>query len=136
MKINLKNIALAFGFFSFSVISNLANADENYGCRAVLCFAGGKGVSECISTINQVRKDLARGKGFPHCSFVGEDNKQTNIVQQSGVWTRNLGRDNNVCPDGTITDWYKKKNFKCNAITVTFKGANQDGSDLTQEINW
>ncbi|QIT19991.1 hypothetical protein [Acinetobacter pittii] len=124
------------GLLPLLAFSNLSYADD-FGCKAVLCFAGGKGLSECASTILEVKKRLAKGKGFPHCSFVKADGSYgDNVVSQSNVWTRNLGRDNNVCPDGTITDWYKKKNFKCNAITVTFKGANQDGSDLTQEINW
>ncbi|EXS49364.1 hypothetical protein J659_4171 [Acinetobacter baumannii 1406589] len=91
---------------------------------------------ECADTVKQVKKDLARGRGFPHCTFVGDDGKQSNMVDQSGVWTRNLGKYNNVCPDGTITSWYKKKNFKCNAINVTFKGAAEDGSDISKEINW
>lgn len=55
-------------------VSALASAkDENYGCRAFMCFAGGLNISECQSTINDVKKDLAKGKGFPHCSFVSNN---------------------------------------------------------------
>lgn len=51
----------------------IAAKDENYGCRAFMCFAGGLNVSECQSTISDVKKDLAKGKGFPHCSFVSSN---------------------------------------------------------------
>ena len=39
----------------------VAAKDENYGCRAFMCFAGGLNVSECQSTISDVKKDLAKG---------------------------------------------------------------------------
>lgn len=135
MNKNLKNIVLGFGLVSLGGLSMVTHADENYGCRAMLCFAGGLGESECQDTIKKVRKDLAKGRGFPHCSFVEDNGKKTDLVQQSHKWTRNLGRNNNICPDGTQTGWWKK-GFKCNAITVTFKGANEDGSDMVKEINW
>ncbi|MDV7561107.1 hypothetical protein R4576_18075 [Acinetobacter baumannii] len=44
---------------------------SDYGCEALLCFSGGKGISECQPTINKVLKDLSRGKSFPHCDMAG-----------------------------------------------------------------
>ena len=67
----LKNFFLGLALVG---ISSLASAqDENYGCRAFMCFAGGLDISECQSTINDVKKDLAKGRGFPHCSFVNSN---------------------------------------------------------------
>lgn len=54
--------------FSGTVATSAIASD--YGCEALLCFAGGKNVSECQPTIKRVLKDLAKGKGFPHCSMV------------------------------------------------------------------
>ena len=122
------------GFMGLTTTTT-SHADD-FGCKAVLCFAGGKGVSECQDTIREVKKRLAKGKGFPHCSFVNDNGSTTDMVSQSNVWTRKLGKRNNICPDGTKTSWYKDKNFRCKAISVTFKGVNEDGSDQTQEINW
>ncbi|MBE9401730.1 hypothetical protein IQR32_10330 [Acinetobacter albensis] len=61
---------LILGLTLVSVSALVAAKDENYGCRAFMCFAGGLNISECQSTISDVKKDLAKGKGFPHCSFV------------------------------------------------------------------
>lgn len=108
---------------------------SDLGCKAVLCFAGGKGLSECASTISEVKKRLAKGKSFPSCSFVNDNGQTNNLVKQTGVFTRPIGKTN-VCPDGTKTSWYKNGSFRCSAIIVTFKGINEDGSDRVQEINW
>ena len=56
-----------------SISALVAAKDENYGCRAFMCFVGGLNISECQSTIRDVKKDLAKGKSFPHCSFVSND---------------------------------------------------------------
>lgn len=130
-----KNIFLGGGLVVMATLSTVAKADD-FGCKAVLCFAGGKGLSECASTISEVKKRLAKGKGFPSCSFVDANGSQSDLVKQTGKFTRKLGRRNNVCPDGTVTNWYKDRNYKCNAITVTFKGINEDGTDKVMEINW
>ncbi|MEO4090775.1 hypothetical protein ABH307_00620 [Acinetobacter pittii] len=53
-------------------VTSVSYADD-YGCQALLCFAGGKNVSECQPTINKVLKDLARGKSFPHCQMANEN---------------------------------------------------------------
>lgn len=46
------------------------NFTNDEGCKAALCWAGGNGVSECVSSIAKVQKRLARGKGFPTCNGV------------------------------------------------------------------
>ena len=47
-----------------SISALVAAKDENYGCRAFMCFVGGLNISECQSTIRDVKKDLAKGKTF------------------------------------------------------------------------
>lgn len=133
----MRKLKLALLLVPAMAASTAVFADENYGCRALLCFAGGSGLSECASTISKVKRDLAKGKGFPHCSFINEDGSKTDLVKQTGTYTNNLGKANNKCPDGSTTSWWRKgKGWACNEIKVTFKGANSDGSDMTKIINW
>ncbi len=40
---------------------------SDFGCEAVLCFAGGMHEPACQKTIRKVIKRLARGKSFPIC---------------------------------------------------------------------
>lgn len=138
MKSKLINQALLPMVFSVAALSSsVALADDNYGCQALLCFAGGKGVAECASTIRQVTRDLAKGKGFPHCSFVSPGGSNPGDYNTSGVFTRWLGKNNNVCPDGeTRGQWKSGKGFRCQAMILTIKGATEDGSDVVREINW
>lgn len=138
MKSKLINRALLPMVFSVAALSSsVALADDNYGCQALLCFAGGKGVAECASTIRQVTRDLAKGKGFPHCSFVSPGGSNPGDYNTSGVFTRWLGKNNNVCPDGeTRGQWKSGKGFRCQAMILTIKGAAEDGSDVVREINW
>lgn len=43
---------------------------SDYGCRVLLCLAAvGSAPSECSPTLDQLWKDLAKGKGFPSCSM-------------------------------------------------------------------
>lgn len=139
LKINevemIKLIVISF-IAALPLFSASAKADENFGCRAVLCFAGGKGLSECASTISEVKKRLARGKGFPHCSF-SDANGKKDLVKQTDAFTRRIGKSTNICPDGTKTNWYKNDGgYRCGAVIVTLKGVNPDGSDQVHEINW
>lgn len=60
-------IKLAVGVIALS--ASASTFAEDFGCKALLCFAGGKNVSECQSTIKKVVKDMARGKSFPHCTM-------------------------------------------------------------------
>lgn len=70
-------IKLAVGILALS--ASASTFAEDFGCKALLCFAGGKNVSECQSTINKVVKDMARGKSFPHCTMSGDVN-QNDII--------------------------------------------------------
>lgn len=86
------------GFTTFLGLPVIASASD-FGCQALLCFAGGKGVSECQPTIKKVLKDLAKGKSFPSCTFVGSNgNEQVN----SGVSVNRFTERSNsrVCRDG------------------------------------
>jgi hypothetical protein len=76
------------------VVSESANASD-YGCKALLCFAGGQGVAECQSTIAQVYKDLAKGRGFPSCDLSDGNNSNQNYAKLVQVphW--------DSCPTGT-----------------------------------
>lgn len=65
-----KKLLLSSVLIGGASLSSIAMADD-FGCKAVLCFAGGQGLAECASTIAEVKKRLAKGKGFPHCSFIG-----------------------------------------------------------------
>ena len=69
-KTMIKNNLILLATLSLASIPTLTNASD-FGCKALLCFAGGKGVAECQDTIKKVIRDMAKGKGFPHCSMVG-----------------------------------------------------------------
>lgn len=64
---------------SLLVLPVVASASD-YGCEALLCFAGGKNVAECQGTINKVLKDLARGKSFPSCTMAGNGSSPINVI--------------------------------------------------------
>lgn len=43
---------------------------SDYGCRVLLCLAAVGGTpGECVPTLNQLWKDLAKGRGFPSCAM-------------------------------------------------------------------
>ena len=46
------------------------------GCKVLLCFAAPswRSIPECVPTINQVLRDLARGRPFPTCGMSGPAN--------------------------------------------------------------
>ena len=75
--LNLKASLLLL--FPLVALSSAVKADD-YGCKALLCFAGGKNVSECQPTINQVLKDLKKGKSFPHCEMVNANGTSQNAT--------------------------------------------------------
>lgn len=61
---------LIFGaaFVAFFSAQNPAFAAD--GCKALLCFANPNGpmaVSECVPTVKEVIRDMAKGKPFPTC---------------------------------------------------------------------
>lgn len=70
IKHSLKLALKASGACLALTLSSQAFASD-FGCEALLCFAGGKGVSQCQPTIKKVIRDMAKGKPFPHCTLVG-----------------------------------------------------------------
>ena len=50
------------------------------GCKVLLCLAAPswRSIPECVPTINQLHRDLARGKPFPVCSMAGAGNSANN----------------------------------------------------------
>lgn len=128
-----KKLLLSSVLIGGASLSSITMADD-FGCKAVLCFAGGQGLAECASTIAEVKKRLAKGKGFPHCSFIGPNGNQNQITQQSQPFFKRVNSP--ICPDGQTHSKAIFNSRYCNGITVTFKGINPDGGDLTKEINW
>jgi len=74
---------------------------SDFGCQALLCFAGGKNVSECQPTIKRVLKDLAKGKGFPHCSLVGGQSSSGQSITDAVKVSRYTEKQKSpICKDG------------------------------------
>lgn len=50
------------------------------GCKVLLCLAAPswRSIPECVPTIHQLHRDLARGKPFPVCSMAGAGNSANN----------------------------------------------------------
>lgn len=65
------------------------SAKESYGCEAFLCFAGGLHEPTCQKTILQVKRDLIRGRGFPHCPSVANVDGSFGSNGSSRLWTQN-----------------------------------------------
>ena len=71
-------------FAAFSLLAALAGftvpAHAVDGCKVLLCLAAPswRSIPECVPTINQLHRDLARGKPFPACSMAGAGNSANN----------------------------------------------------------
>lgn len=99
---NNKFLALVFSVpmlisASLSYAANGLSSKDEHGCKAIMCFSGGMGLSECQSTIKKVYKDLAKGKSFPHCSFIGgsnDGNSQNANDPAISKFTTHNGKDN------------------------------------------
>ena len=50
------------------------------GCQVLLCLAAPswRSIPQCVPTITQLHRDLARGKPFPTCSMAGAGNSTNN----------------------------------------------------------
>ena len=50
------------------------------GCKVLLCLAAPswRSIPQCVPTIHQLHRDLARGKPFPTCSMAGAGNSASN----------------------------------------------------------
>lgn len=138
---NIVKIALTI-FASTMFIKPSTALASDFGCQALLCFAGGKGVAECQSTIRKVIRDLARGKGFPVCTFEGP--KKTIQSSENLVNTRLYRKPWNarqVCQDGETMPKrlgrYGYRNYYCPTIEVKLDPSIvADKSYLIQEYNY
>lgn len=65
-------------------ISSAARADDDYGCRVVICLAnpasngGPRAPDTCAPAIDRLYDDLRHGRGFPQCSGSGMTVRQDN----------------------------------------------------------
>lgn len=117
----IKKMPLLLLTIPLYLASPLASASD-YGCEALLCFSGGKGLSECQPTVKRVLKDLSKGKGFPHCSFVNANGGAAG--SGDGIVSTNVYRErwsSGVCRDGVTSPFRKNKKWYCNTIEVNIK---------------
>lgn len=123
----MANIKSFFVVVPFLLVSNLSFADDaNFGCKALICFAGGQGVAECRSVIRDVLKRLARGKPFPHCSFISNVGSSSSGDSDDAVSvaplynTRNNG---SICPDGETKAFRPRYRsaYYCRTIEINIK---------------
>ena len=90
------------------------------GCKVLLCLAAPswRSISECVPTINQLHRDLARGKPFPVCSMAGAGNSANNAWASAPI---------NCPPQYTrVVDGESGPMYSCDyagAITVNINGA-------------
>lgn len=62
----------------FSLLST-TSAHAADGCKFLLCIAGPwSSISQCVPTVHEVFRDLARGRGFPTCNMSGAGNSAGN----------------------------------------------------------
>ncbi len=99
-------------------VSTVVKAD-NYGCEAFMCFAGGKNVNECQPTIKRVLKDLSKGKGFPHCSFVKGDGTTENNAISTRMFTERSNKP--ICRDGVTRATRSFMGYTCKTIEINIK---------------
>ena len=80
-------------------LTTSANASE-FGCKVLLCMAnpqsngGPRGIEECVPTINELHKQLSRGKPFPSCDNSDGNDSSQNFARQSFDYY-------DPCPSGT-----------------------------------
>lgn len=66
----------AWGIASAQTDSGLS-PQQDYACKVALCMANPNGpmaVQECVPPIKKLYKELAKGKPWPHCNFLGSNN--------------------------------------------------------------
>ena len=99
LKTTLKSLTVASIMLG---ATSIASASD-FGCQALMCFAGGKGVAECQSTIRQVLKDMAKGEGFPSCTFVSSNGGvagSSDDKVSTRRYTQNVPYNQRYCQDG------------------------------------
>lgn len=69
-------LAAAMVLIALAGLATPPSAHAVDGCRVMLCLAAPdwREVKECVPTIHQLHRDLARGKRFPTCKTAGAGN--------------------------------------------------------------
>lgn len=81
-----------------SATSTFVYADD-YGCKVLLCLAnpnGPKAVAECVPPINQLYRELRRGKPFPSCDMASGSSSGG-----GSAWAQRGFSYYDNCPEGT-----------------------------------
>ena len=77
-QINVKSWIISMSFVMCSMFG-ATSAHAADGCKFLLCIAGPwASISECVPTVREVFRDLARGRAFPTCDMSGSDNTASN----------------------------------------------------------
>ena len=127
-------IAALIALVSLATFSAPARSVD--GCKVLLCLAAPswRSIPECVPTINQLHRDLARGKPFPTCSMAGAGNSANNDWASAPA---------NCPPQYTrVLDGESGLIYSCDyagAVTVAINGApftrtwwNMDGDTVTE----
>ena len=110
------------------LVSSSALADD-FGCQALLCFAGGKNVSECQPTIKKVIRDMSKGKPFPHCQMVGSSSFGSSNGSNTPKETKDMitvkhytqRQKNRICQDGVTVGTRTFVGYSCKTIEINVK---------------
>ena len=126
--------ALAGIFISIGALPKPAHAVD--GCLVLLCFAAPNwsAIPQCVPPIQQVLRDLARGRPFPSCSMSGAGNNASHKWSSAPAYCP---------PQYTRTSEYDgSASYTCDydgAVEVTIDGGlwtrtwwNRAGSSVTE----
>ncbi len=74
------NLAGGLAICAGTIASAPAKAQAVDGCKVLLCLAAPnwRQVQECVPTIHQLHRRLARGRPFPSCAMAGAGNSANN----------------------------------------------------------
>ena len=74
------NLAGSLAICAGTIASAPAQAQAVDGCKVLLCLAAPnwRQVQECVPTIHQLHRRLARGRSFPSCAMAGAGNSANN----------------------------------------------------------
>ena len=74
----LQAIAVSLVLLGLGIHASPAHAVD--GCKVLLCLAAPswRSIPDCVTTINELNRDLARGRPFPACSMAGAGNSAHN----------------------------------------------------------
>ncbi len=74
------SLAVGLAIIAGSVSSGRVHAQPVDGCKVLLCLAAPnwRQVQDCVPTIHQLHRHLARGRRFPTCAAAGPGNSAEN----------------------------------------------------------